>query len=311
MNTLVQYQGIVNTILDEYVIKIYNKKLNEIVTYSLNGGKRLRPIIMYDIGKQLDCPMKLIEKCMVMVELLHSASLILDDLPCMDNDRYRRGQDTVHIKYGVKPSYITANFMINCAIQNMYSIQPYIKNNVIIDIIVEIVLNSNSSLTLGQLADMDLNLNLNKLSFVIEGLKSNKRIHMLKSSCVCFKNDTDFDTLLALNLKTFPLFYISFQIPFILSTTSNLHFSNENVMYISFIFSLMFQISDDFEDYLDDLKKSGSNNITIIGYQNAYLLFEYCRNEFIKETKELDSRCLKHIVQKLTKKIELNFKGNG
>ena len=54
--------------------------------------------------------------------MLHCASLIIDDLPSMDNDKLRRGEETVHVKYGVKKAYMLANKYILEAIGNILEI---------------------------------------------------------------------------------------------------------------------------------------------------------------------------------------------
>ena len=59
------------------------------------------------------------------LRVLHSASLILDDLPCMDNDELRRGIPTFHKKYNIKMAYVISNFMIGKACNKLVKeIQP-------------------------------------------------------------------------------------------------------------------------------------------------------------------------------------------
>lgn len=64
-----------------------------------NGGKRLRPILVYLTGELLGLPMTSLNPCAVSVELIHTYSLIHDDLPAMDNSPMRRGQPTCHLAY--------------------------------------------------------------------------------------------------------------------------------------------------------------------------------------------------------------------
>uniref|UniRef100_A0A6C0E8U8 Polyprenyl synthetase n=1 Tax=viral metagenome TaxID=1070528 RepID=A0A6C0E8U8_9ZZZZ len=77
-----------------------------------SSGKRLRPILIFGIAKFLkndwentDLKDK-IYKFALIVELIHNTSLIIDDLPSMDNDQYRRNNLTFHYKYGVKKAYL-------------------------------------------------------------------------------------------------------------------------------------------------------------------------------------------------------------
>ena len=50
---------------------------------------------------------------MLIPEIIHNISLILDDLPCMDNDKFRRDKETTHYKFGIIPSYITILKLMN------------------------------------------------------------------------------------------------------------------------------------------------------------------------------------------------------
>lgn len=64
------------------------------------GGKRLRPMLMEETYKMFGGKGKVIEPFMAAIEMIHTYSLIHDDLPALDNDDYRRGQKTCHIVYG-------------------------------------------------------------------------------------------------------------------------------------------------------------------------------------------------------------------
>lgn len=69
----------------------------EALNYSLfNGGKRLRPLLVYAIGEALDAPLERLHAPAAAVELIHCFSLVHDDLPAMDNDDFRRGKPTCH-----------------------------------------------------------------------------------------------------------------------------------------------------------------------------------------------------------------------
>src|SRR5271170_3550400 len=62
----------------------------------LSGGKRLRPLLVYCTGEALNVPVALLDAPAAAVELIHSYSLVHDDLPAMDDDDLRRGQPTTH-----------------------------------------------------------------------------------------------------------------------------------------------------------------------------------------------------------------------
>lgn len=69
----------------------------EALNYSVfNGGKRLRPLLVYAIGEALETPLERLHAPAAAVELIHCFSLVHDDLPAMDNDDFRRGKPTCH-----------------------------------------------------------------------------------------------------------------------------------------------------------------------------------------------------------------------
>lgn len=74
--------------------------LAEAMEYALlNGGKRLRPLLIYLVGNMLDCDQSDLSTLALAVESIHAYSLVHDDLPAMDDDDLRRGQPTCHIKF--------------------------------------------------------------------------------------------------------------------------------------------------------------------------------------------------------------------
>tara|TARA_B100001057_G_scaffold12146_1_gene11531 strand:+ start:1156 stop:1974 length:819 start_codon:yes stop_codon:yes gene_type:complete len=82
--------------------KISNKGeiLNRAMFYSISsGGKRFRPYLVYLFGSEYRLSHKVIMELASAVEMLHNYSLVHDDLPSMDNDKYRRGKKTTHFKY--------------------------------------------------------------------------------------------------------------------------------------------------------------------------------------------------------------------
>ncbi len=73
----------------------------EAIEYAtLNQGKRLRPALLYAVADALQIPLEDVDSSACAIELIHSYSLVHDDLPAMDDDDLRRGQPTTHIKYG-------------------------------------------------------------------------------------------------------------------------------------------------------------------------------------------------------------------
>ncbi len=79
----------------------HQKTVLSAMNYSVKaGGKRLRPLFMREVYRMFGGTGREVEPFMAAIEMIHTFSLIHDDLPCMDNDRYRRGQPTTWVAYG-------------------------------------------------------------------------------------------------------------------------------------------------------------------------------------------------------------------
>jgi farnesyl diphosphate synthase len=75
-------------------------RLHQAMRYTaLDGGKRVRPLLVYAAGELFDAPAQLLGRAAAAVEMIHVYSLVHDDMPCMDDDALRRGKPTVHVKY--------------------------------------------------------------------------------------------------------------------------------------------------------------------------------------------------------------------
>ena len=105
-NQLTRYQTRVNNALKSAIESCSkasissNHKLFEAIEYAtLNQGKRIRPALVYAVAEALNTPLKQVDSCATAIELIHSYSLVHDDLPAMDNDDLRRGLPTCHIQY--------------------------------------------------------------------------------------------------------------------------------------------------------------------------------------------------------------------
>ncbi|HAG61447.1 MAG: geranyl transferase [Legionellales bacterium] len=91
-------------------------KLCEAMRYAvLNGGKRLRPALVYAVGTDLDTPLTHLHPPAAAVELLHCYSLIHDDLPAMDNDDLRRGKPTCHKAFDEATAILAGNALQSLA----------------------------------------------------------------------------------------------------------------------------------------------------------------------------------------------------
>ena len=86
---------------------------------SMNGGKRIRPLMMLASAIAIDIDTQHVIPFATAIELLHSFSLIHDDLPCMDDDSLRRGQPTTHVKFGEATATLAADSLQSLAFELM------------------------------------------------------------------------------------------------------------------------------------------------------------------------------------------------
>ena len=85
-------------------------RLHEAMRYAvLNGGKRIRPLLVYAAGECLNVPLDRLDAPAAAVELIHAFSLVHDDLPAMDDDDLRRGAPTVHRKFDEATAILAAD----------------------------------------------------------------------------------------------------------------------------------------------------------------------------------------------------------
>lgn len=94
------------------------KTLLSAMNYSfLVGGKRLRPMLMLETCRLFGGTDPVIKNFMAAIEMIHTYSLIHDDLPAMDNDEYRRGQKTTWVKYGEDIAVLAGDGLLNMAFE--------------------------------------------------------------------------------------------------------------------------------------------------------------------------------------------------
>lgn len=112
------YQQRVEARLDEVLppAGLAPQRLHEAMRYAVfNGGKRVRPLLVYATGECLGVDTALLDSPAVAIELIHAFSLVHDDLPAMDDDDLRRGQPTVHIRYDEATAILAADALVPLA----------------------------------------------------------------------------------------------------------------------------------------------------------------------------------------------------
>ena len=127
-------------IFEEYLEKTlkelkYPERLAEAVHYSvMNGGKRLRPILMYMTADIFNADYNKIKDTAVALEYIHSYSLVHDDLPAMDDDMYRRGKLTTHVKYDEATAILAGDALLT-QVFFVISASSHIENEKKVDVI--------------------------------------------------------------------------------------------------------------------------------------------------------------------------------
>jgi len=110
----------IDTILEKYLPTPdgYQENIMKIMEYSLmSGGKRVRPMLMKESFELFHGKGEVVEPFMAAIEMIHTYSLVHDDLPAMDNDDYRRGRKTTHIVYGEDMAILAGDALLNYAFE--------------------------------------------------------------------------------------------------------------------------------------------------------------------------------------------------
>ena len=107
------------------------KQVIEAMNYSLTaGGKRLRPVLMWEAFRMCGGTGEEIVGCfMAAIEMIHTYSLVHDDLPAMDNDRYRRGRETTWYVYGDAMGILAGDGLLNYAFETALKASEYCVKN--------------------------------------------------------------------------------------------------------------------------------------------------------------------------------------
>ena len=239
-----------NISLKNFLNKQGNSKLVPVMKYGLfPGGKKIRSKILVDIGSLLSINYKTLIKIGAAVECIHAYSLIHDDLPCMDDDKIRRGKPSTHVKFGESTAVLAGNSLQTMACEILASPSLKIKEKTKINLIKKL---SECSGHLGIAGGQYLDLNYEK-----KKISKNKIIEMEKK-------------------KTGKLFSFCCAVPAIIKNKSNKEIKFfEN---IGLNIGLLFQIADDLIDFRGDLKKAGKKKgkatlISLLGHDNAV---KYC-----------------------------------
>ena len=128
------------TKVDKFLINYLKKQNNSLLVKPMkygviSGGKKIRSTIIFDLGKIFNLSEKKLINICAAVECIHSYSLIHDDLPCMDNDKMRRGKPSTHIKFGEASAVLAGSSLLTLAFEiiadGKYILNSKMKNEII------------------------------------------------------------------------------------------------------------------------------------------------------------------------------------
>ena len=256
-----------NLYLKNFLSKQDNSKLIPAMKYGLfPGGKKIRSKILVDIGSLLSIDYKTLIIIGAAVECIHAYSLIHDDLPCMDDDRMRRGKPSTHVKFGESTAVLAGNSLQTMACEILASSSLKLKEKTKINLIKKL---SECSGHLGIAGGQYLDLSYEK-----KKIPKDKIIEMEKK-------------------KTGKLFSFCCAAPAIIKNKNNKEI--EFFEDIGLNIGLLFQIADDLIDFRGDSKKAGKKTgkdqkkgkatlISLLGYANA---IKYCNKIILDVNKNL------------------------
>ena len=256
-----------NFFLKDFIKKQKKTDLIIAMKYGLfSGGKKIRSKILVDVGSFFKIDYKLLIMIGSAVECIHAYSLIHDDLPCMDNDKLRRGKPSTHIKFGESTAVLAGNSLLTLAFEILSYSGLKLNEKIKINLIDKI---SKYSGHLGIAGGQYLDLDYEK-----------KKISMKKIIEMEVK-------------KTGKLFSFCCTAPLIIKKKNKAEikkFENigENI-------GLLFQVADDIIDYQGnsyiagkktgkDAKKGKATLISLLGYKNT---IKYAKNLILKINKQI------------------------
>ena len=271
-NKLVRIAKDTNLFLKKFIMKQKRTELVTAMEYSLfPGGKKVRSKILLDIGAVFKIEYKILIVIGAAVECIHAYSLIHDDLPCMDNDKLRRGKPSTHIKFGESTAVLAGNSLLTMAFEILTSSSLKINEKTKVDLVQKL---SESSGHLGIAGGQYLD-----LSFEKKNISKNKIIDMEIK-------------------KTGKLFSFCCAVPAIIRKKNN-----KDIKLFEKIGSnigLLFQIADDLIDFKGsskiagkitgkDEKKGKATLINLLGYQNAIKYGDKIKFKIIKDLNKYNS----------------------
>lgn len=152
-----------------------SQRLQKAIKYvTLNNGKRMRPAIIYAVAKSLSIDLIKVDALAVAIELIHSYSLVHDDLPAMDDDALRRGQPTCHIEFDEATAILAGDAQLTLAFEHLSKSESLSDTEKVTAIQLLSLAAGQSGMISGQMIDIESEGHLPDLSTL-------KKMHQLKT----------------------------------------------------------------------------------------------------------------------------------
>ncbi len=144
--------------LDKYIEVLYPESIYKSMRYSmLAGGKRLRPVMAIETASLFNVPIENIIPAACAIEMLHCQSLIHDDLPCMDNDDFRRGKPSNHKVFGEAIATLAGDALLSFAPKLIIDKTPKtVESEIILNVLNEFFIAAGvDGIISGQVVDLE------------------------------------------------------------------------------------------------------------------------------------------------------------
>jgi geranylgeranyl diphosphate synthase, type II len=294
MSFVSEYKDQINDLINNHLDLYFKNEvgnLKEIVMYTLNNGQRIRPSISMDIHKSLTGEVPNNFFSALSIEYIHTASLVIDDLPCMDDAKVRRKQPCIHVCYGEAIAQISSVILMSLAMDTISRTNTErFETNELNKIGMFFLENFSKTIfgaSGGQLLDLAaVNTDIGNI---------------LKKEC------EKIDTTEIIEKKTGSFFETSFLIGYLYGGGD---FEKiPEIKKIANIFGMIYQIIDDIEDYDEDLKTNKKNTTQNYAIRHGKLKAKEDALNYISEFKNemtkinLYSNFFKSIIDYLQKKV--------
>ena len=259
--------------IDKFLIKYLRNQNQSLLVKPMkygviSGGKKIRSTIIFDAGRLFKIREKKLINICAAVECIHSYSLIHDDLPCMDNDKVRRGKPSTHIKFGEASAVLAGSSLLTLAFE-IISDEKYLLNSKMKNEIIRSLAHCSGHTGIAGGQELDL-------KFENKKKKINQIIDMQKK-------------------KTGKLFNFCLYAVGVVAKKNNKE--KISLRNLGEDIGLLFQLADDFLDIKGSIKQLGkpvkkdnkkgkSTLLNLIGEKRAYLYANNLKRKILRNLKK-------------------------